>query len=53
MNSIKVSKYILLVINIIVILSGLIMLITGSAIQAEINSQKMSKTIGGYSTTSG
>lgn len=53
MHAIKAAKYSLLVLNVIVCLSGLVMLITGSVVQGEINTQKMSRTIGGYSTSAG
>lgn len=53
MNAIKSAKYALLLLNIIVCLSGLVMLITGSVVQGEINANKMSRTIGGYSTSAG
>lgn len=53
MHAIKAAKYSLLLLNVIVCLSGLVMLITGSVVQGEINYNKMSRTIGGYSTSAG
>lgn len=53
MHAIKATKYALLGLNAIVCLSGLVMLITGSVVQGEINANKMSRTIGGYSTSAG
>jgi len=49
----KAIKYGLIAINVIILLSGLIMLISGSVVQGQINSQFMSKTINGYSTQAG
>lgn len=49
----KAIKYSLIFINIIVFLSGLIMLIGGSVVQGQIKSQNLSRNIGGYSTEAG
>jgi cytochrome b subunit of formate dehydrogenase len=46
-------KFSLVITDLIICLSGLIMLITGSVIQGQLNSQYLAKTIGGYSTTAG
>ena len=56
MNSAKLTKgvkYSLVITDIIICLSGIIMLIAGSVVQGQINSNGLAKTIGGYSTTSG
>lgn len=47
---IKISLYIL---NVIIFLSGLIMLIVGSVAQSSINTQKLATSINGYSTQTG
>lgn len=52
-SSTKAIKYSLIVINVIIFISGLVMLIGGSVVQGQINSQNLSRTIGGYSTQAG
>ncbi len=49
----RLIKYTLLITNVIIFISGLIMLIAGSVVQGQINSQNLSRTIGGYSTQAG
>ena len=49
----RVLKFALIGTDVIICLSGLIMLIAGSVVQGQINTQKLARTIGGYSTTSG
>jgi hypothetical protein len=49
----KLLKFGLLALQIIVFIFGIIMIIAGSAIQGQINSQKLLHTIGGYSTQAG
>lgn len=49
----KIIKYSLVLTDVIIIVSGVIMLIAGSVVQSQINSQKLSRTIGGYSTPAG
>jgi len=49
----RLIKYTLLITNAIIFISGLIMLIAGSVVQGQINSQNLSRTIGGYSTQAG
>lgn len=49
----KVAKYALLSLNVLIFASGLIMLIAGAVVQHKINTQNLSKTVGGYSTASG
>ena len=56
MNSAKCAKAIklsLVITDVIITLSGMIMLIAGSVIQAQINTQRLARTIGGFSTASG
>lgn len=56
MNTAKCTrgvKLTLIATDVIICLSGLIMLIAGSVVQGQINTQKLARTIGGYSTTSG
>jgi hypothetical protein len=56
MSGAKFARYIklsLIVTDVIICLSGLIMLIAGSVIQGQLNSQNLAKTIGGFSTTAG
>ncbi|CAF0865847.1 unnamed protein product [Brachionus calyciflorus] len=49
----KYLKYSLLAINTIVCISGLVMLIAGAVTLSNINGQKLSRTIGGYSLPAG
>ena len=53
MTGIKILKYTIIAINVIILASGLIMLISGSVVQGSINSQKLAHTIGGYSLQAG
>ena len=46
-------KYTLIAVDLIILLSGIIMLIAGSVVQAQINSQKLSFSIGGFSLQAG
>ena len=46
-------KRTLVALNVIIFVSGLIMLIAGSAVQSQINERNLSRTIAGYSTSSG
>lgn len=49
----KAVKYTLIAINMVIFLSGLVMLIGGSIVQSQINQQNLAHTIDGYSTQAG
>jgi hypothetical protein len=52
-NSSRTIKYALLFVNACVFVTGLVMLISGSIVQHKINTENLSRTIGGYATSSG
>lgn len=49
----KVAKYASLTLNVLICLSGAVMIIAGCIIQAKIMTQYLSRTVGGYNTQSG
>lgn len=49
----RLVKFILIIIDVLIFLSGIIMLIGGSVVQSQINSEKLAASVGGYSTQAG
>jgi hypothetical protein len=49
----RAIKYSLVGLNALIFISGLVMLIAGSIVQGQINSQNLARTIGGYSLSAG